>query len=183
MSHEHKASAAVSQESIAAGHEVTDATPKNIVLFTLWLTVTLVVVIAITLSLFYTFNTTEEDAAEQQFPTSPLDVDRPPSPAPPLQPSPGHQTMPYQDTQSFLAEYTRLAGTYGRDTMADHQAHDRMPVEAAMKILAQDGLPPGPAVLDIPTPQGPGNSMPTLNGDGGRGSKTGTAAAPGVPGQ
>jgi hypothetical protein len=183
MSHEHKPSSAVSQESIAAGHEVTDATPRNIVLFLVWLSVSLVVVVAITLSLFYTFNQTEEDAAVQQFPGSPLDVDRPQSPAPPLQPSPGHETLPYQDWQSYLADYTRLAGTYGQDTMADRQVHDRMPVEAAMKILAQDGLPPGPAVLDVPTPQGPGNSMATPYSEGGRGSKTGTAAAPGVSGQ
>jgi hypothetical protein len=171
-------------ETIAAGHETTDATAKALVIFMISLAVTVVVIVLIGLGIFTMMNTTDESNAE--YPSSPLADQRPPSPAPPLQPALGdannplHETMPYQDWSALKAEFVRLAGTYGNDEMADHKMHNHMPVEAAIDLLAENGIPSNTAV-DIPAPQGVGNSMPTPYSDGGRGSSTDKAAAPGVP--
>jgi hypothetical protein len=183
MSHSQKqASQAVSKESLALGHEATDATAKSILWFTIYLTITLAVTIVISMALFWTFTQTEDQAIQQEYVTSPLYQGRPPSPAPPLQPSIGHETLPPQDTAAYLAEYDRLARTSGNDVMADHVSHDRIPVQTAMELLAQAGVPGGTAT-DIPAPQGPAVSGSTPYSDGGRGSKTGTGAAPGIPQQ
>jgi hypothetical protein len=166
--------------SIKAGHEVSDAMAKSLVLFTVYLTITLVVIVAISLGLFYMFTDTAQQENDTQYAASPLADQQPPSPAPPLQPSPGHLTMPYQDALALRAEYDRLSATYGNDMMADHAVHERIPVAAAMGILADQGIPENTAV-DIPTPQGPGPSMPTPYSEGGRGSRSGVAAPPGIP--
>lgn len=166
--------------SLQAGHEVSDATARSILFFLIYLTITLAVTVAITLGLFYLFTGMADREADTNNPVSPLADQRPPSPAPPLQPSPGHLTLPYQDWIALKAEYDRLARTYGDDVMPDNQVHNRMPVAAAMQILAEQGIPENTAV-DVPTPQGPGQSMPTPYSNGGRGSVTGVAAPPGVP--
>jgi hypothetical protein len=184
MSHspKHSHSPAVSPDSIARGHETTDATPNSILWFSIYLTVTLAVTIVISLLLFSAFAQTADTNTKADYPTSPLASSRPPSPAPPIQPSPGHETLPRQDITAYLEDYDRLSRSYGNELMADNTAHDRMPVEAAMQLLAQNGIPAG-AATDVPTPQGPANSVPTPYSPGGRGSNTGTAAAPGVPQQ
>lgn len=180
MSHAQESHGA-SPESIAAGHETTDADPKNIVLFVIWLTVSVVISVLITLVLFWEFTSTEEAATQAEFASSPLLEQRPPPPSPPIQPSAVHPATELMDRQEYFAEYNRLAGSFGQETMADHQVHDRIPVDAAIALLAQNGLPPGPAATDVPAPQGVGNSMPTPYSEGGRGSATGVEAAPGVP--
>jgi hypothetical protein len=170
-----------SAESLARGFETTDAAPGGLLVFTISLTITLAVVICITLGLFYMFNNEVDRSTDKEFTTSPLWTQRSPSPAPPLQPSKGHETFEYQDTAAFLADYDRLSHSYGSDVMADHAAHDRMPVDAAMLLMGQDGLASVPPATDVPVPQGVGNSMATPYSPGGRGDVTGTGAAPGVP--
>jgi hypothetical protein len=182
MSHGHKTSDAPSPESLALGHEATDATAKSILWFTIYLTITLAATILISLACFYAFTQTEDKAAQEEYVTSPLWPLRAPSPAPPIQPSVGHETLPPQDAASYFADYDRLARSYGNEVMADHVSHERMPVDAAMQLLAATGVPGGTAT-DIPAPQGPAVSVPTPYSDGGRGSRTGTAAAPGIPQQ
>jgi hypothetical protein len=172
-----------SAESLARKFETSDAKPGGLLIFTISLTITLAVVIAITLGLFYAFNNEVDQSTQKEFTTSPLWTQRSPSPIPPLQPSKGHETFEYQDTNAFMADYDRLSHSYGADVMADHASHNRMPVDAAILVMEQDGLAAIPAATDIPTPQGGGNSMATPYSSGGRGTVTGTAAAPGVPQQ
>jgi hypothetical protein len=163
-------------------HEITDAQAGGLVVFAVCMVVTLAVVVLITLGLFYAFTYHEDSAQDAEFAASPLVSQRSPSPAPPLQPSKGHETLPFQDAVTLRAENDRLAGTYGDDVMADNAVHHRIPIEAAIALMSSDGVPTNSAT-DIPTPQGTAPSMPTPYGEGGRGAKTGAAAAPGVPGQ
>jgi hypothetical protein len=168
--------------SLARGHELADARPGAIVGFTIYLTVTLIVVVLITLGLFYIFTGVADREVAKEYVSSPLDDQRPESPAPPLQPSPNHLTLPYQDSIALKAEYERLSRTYGDDVMADHTTHERIPITAAISILADQGIPSNTAT-DIPTPQGPGQSVPTPYSGGGRGYAPDVAAPPGVPQQ
>jgi hypothetical protein len=179
MSHSHSQPTPASPESIARGHEVTDASVRGIFIFTVTLFLTLLVSVAITLALFYMFTGSVDQTHKEQYAPSPLAENRPPSPAPPLQPSPGHLTLPYEDFQDLKAIWVRLANTYGDEVMADHHVHDRIPIQAAFDILAKQGLPENTAV-NIPSPQGSAHSMPTPYSPGGRGSETGIAAPPGV---
>jgi len=182
----HEPTKGVSQESIAAGHETTDAEPKNIVVFTIWLTVTLVITIGITFVLYGVYNNASQASNDSEYTGAPKDLvlQRALPPSPPIQPSGIHLATEQQDTTHFFDEYRRLAASYGKDTMPDHQAHDRIPVDAAIQLLAASGIPSGPSVKDIPAPQGPGKSMPTPYSDGGRGSTDlDRAAAPGIPGK
>lgn len=181
MSHGHSSQPAAPPDT-SRRHEISDAHTGGIVVFTICLFITLAVVVVITLGLFYLFTDYSQETQDKEYASSPLASLRSPSPAPPLQPSKGHETLPFQDAVTLRAEYDRLAGTYGDDMMADNQVHHRMPVEAAIGLLASDGVPSNTAT-DIPTPQGPAPSVPTPYTEGGRGAKTGVAAAPGVPGQ
>jgi hypothetical protein len=177
---------AVSPESIAAGHEVTDATAHGLVIFTIALSVTLVATVLIALFLFSVFTEDVDKKIGADYAGSPLSALQPPSPAPPVQPSLGapgsplHETLPYQDWLALKAEYNRLSGTYGSEVMPDHVVHNRMPVEAAIQALADQGIAANTAT-DIPSPLGHGTSVPTPYSDGGRGASTDKAAAPGVP--
>jgi hypothetical protein len=184
MSHGHDTTTSTPPDpaALAHGHELKDAAPSSILVFTISLTITLVVVVAITLGLFYFFTDTEDQKTNAEAAGSPLADMRAPSPGPPIQPSPAHETLPYEDTARLKLEYDRLASSYGSDEMADHKTHDRMPVDAAIKLLASQGIPANTAT-DIPAPTGPSQSVPTPYSDGGRGSPTGTAAAPGIPQQ
>jgi hypothetical protein len=184
MSHGHGSNTGASPESIAAGHETTDAEPKNIVVFTIWLTITLVVTIAITYGLYGVYNTGSQNDNNQEFAATPLDDQRALPPSPPIQPSGIHRATELMDTTHYFEEYNRLKGSYGSDMMADHQVHNRIPIEAAIQLLAQSGVPAGPAAADIPAPQGTGKSMDTPYSDGGRGMPDlDRAAAPGIPGK
>jgi hypothetical protein len=189
MSHAQSNQTELSPESIAAGHEVTDASTHALLIFTITLAVTLVAIVLIALGLFYMFAGDVDSKLATENAGSPLSALEAPSPAPPVQPALGdknnplHETLPYQDWNALKSEYDHLAGTYSGDddkVMADHQAHNRMPVDAAIDILADQGFPTNTAT-DIPTPLGSGTSSSTPYSDGGRGSSTGKAAAPGVP--
>jgi hypothetical protein len=173
MSHGHDTTTSTPPDpaALAHGHELKDAAPTSILVFTISLTVTLAVVVAITLGLFYFFTDTEDQQTNAEAAGSPLADMRSPSPGPPIQPSPAHESLPYEDTARLKVE---------SDEMADYKTHDRMPVEAAIKLLADQGIPANTAT-DIPAPTGPAQSVPTPYSDGGRGSVTGTAAAPGIP--
>jgi len=171
-------SATDQKQTSQPGHELTDASTKGIFLFVLSLSASLIVVVFLARILFESYARTEDRANQTGVRDSPFNAERSVSPSPSLQPSIGHETLPYQDTAAMKLEYDRLAGTYGRQSMADHIVHERMPVEAAMKLLVERGLPHDTATA-IPVPQGAAPSLPTPYSDGGRGSPdTGTAARP-----
>jgi hypothetical protein len=184
MSHGHHANTGASPESIAAGHEQTDAEPKNIVVFTIWLTVTLVITVSITYFLYWAYNNGSMDDNNAEFTASPLNDPNLQPPSPPIQPSGIHHATEVMDIGHYFEEYNRMTASYGSDVMADHVSHDRIPVAAAIALLAQNGLPAGPDLKDVPAPQGTGLSVPTPYSDGGRGMPDlDRAAAPGIPGQ
>src|ERR1700683_2880788 len=149
-------------------------------IFGITLVVTLAVTTLFAIAIFGWFQSHADDVNKADYASSPLADLRSAPPSPPLQPSLGHETLPYQDEEALKAEYNRLVGTYGSEKMADSQIHNRMPVEAAFQLLIAGGLPHDTAT-DIPSPQGAAPSMPTPYGVGARGEPTGVATPPGTP--
>ena len=179
MSHGHD-NVEVPPPDTSRGFEYTDADPRAILIFSISLVVTLAVTTLIAIALYGMFQEHADSSNAAEYAPSPMATLRSPPASPPLQPSKGHETLPYQDSELLKAAYAQLAGTYGSELMADNAVHNRMPVEAAFQLLMTEGLPHDTAT-DIPTPQGNGPSMATPYGTGGRGLPTGVAAQPGAP--
>lgn len=124
------AEAKIPAESIEAGHEVRDLSPKNIALFGLSLAVLLVAVVIVTYWLHEHYTTVE---IRTQAPPSPVSSAREPTPEPRLSVTPG------EDIKALRAAEDSILKNYG--WVDAKSGIVRIPVERAMEILAQRGLP------------------------------------------
>lgn len=123
------------------GHEVRDVLFRPILITGAALFGTLFVVMALTLGL-YAWNTNRLEASDAGLP--PLaQVDQIP-PEPRLQPSNN------ADLLAMIAEHDELLGSYGWVNQA--QGRVRIPIERAMELVAQRGLPVRPGATALPKP-------------------------------
>ena len=154
---------------VATGHETADATARSILVFAVSMTVTLLVVVGMTAVMFAAFRWYENKSEAVEYAPSPLAGLRDVPPSPPLQPSPPHQLLDYEDMASMRDQYNVLEHSAGSQQMSDGKVHNRIEVAAAIELIAQRGLPRDTAT-HIPAPQGTEPSGPTEYGNGGRGS-------------
>jgi hypothetical protein len=124
------AEAKIPAESIEAGHEVRDLSPKNIALFGLSLAILLVVVVIVTYWLHEHYAAV---AIRTQAPPSPVSSAREPTPEPRLSVTPG------EDIKALRAAEDSILKSYG--WIDAKNGIVRIPVDRAIEILAQRGLP------------------------------------------
>lgn len=124
------AEAKIPAESVAAGHELRDLSPKVIALFALSLALLLGVVVLVTYFLNEHYTIVQ---LRTQAPPSPLSAARKPTPEPRLAVTPG------EDVKTLRAAEDSMLKSYG---WIDRQKGIvRIPVDRAIEILAQRGLP------------------------------------------
>jgi hypothetical protein len=124
------AEAKIPAESIESGHEVRDLSPKNIALFGLSLAILLVVVVIVTYWLHERYTAVE---IRTQAPPSPFFSAREPTPEPRLSVTPG------ADIKALRAAEDSILKSYG--WIDAKNGIVRIPVDRAIDILAQRGLP------------------------------------------
>ncbi len=124
------AEAKIPAESIEAGHELRDLSPKAIALFALSLAVLLVLVVLVTYFLHEHYLTVQ---VRTQAAPSPLSAARAPTPEPRLEVTPG------QDLKALRAAEDSLLNSYA--WIDQQQGIVRIPIDRAMELLAQRGLP------------------------------------------
>lgn len=120
----------VPSNSPEAGHEPTDLSPEKIALFALALTAMIVAALVVTYVLFQHFLTVE---MRTQTAPSPLAYTREPTPEPHLSANPG------QDLKTMRAEEDKILKSYG--WVDKEKGIVRIPIDRAIEILAQRGLP------------------------------------------
>jgi len=120
----------VPSKTIETGHELSDLRPKNIALFAVALVVILVAVFVAVTVLFQRFLTVE---TRTQTTPSPLSYTYEPAPEPHLLVTHG------QDLQTMRAEEDKILKNYG--WIDQEKGIVRIPIDRAIEILAQRGLP------------------------------------------
>jgi len=116
--------------SISAGHELSDLKPGNIALFGIILAVTIILSVIATYLLFDAFYAADK---RSQSAVSPLSFSPEPIPEPRLEVNPG------QELKTMRAAEDNLLNSYG--WVDQEKGIARIPIEDAIKILAQKGLP------------------------------------------
>jgi|SRR5919198_279483 hypothetical protein len=129
----------VPAKAIEARHEQTDLSPKNIALFGISLAVTIIVVLGISYLLFDHYAAVQ---IKSQAPPSPLSHTREPTPEPRLAVHPG------QDLKAMRAAEDSLLKSYG--WIDRERGIVRIPIDRAIEILAQRGLPVRPQSSETP---------------------------------
>jgi hypothetical protein len=119
--------------SKTAGHELSDLDPKSIALFAVALVVTLAVVFVLAYTLLQRFLTVE---MKSQAVPSPLSYTREPMPEPHLEVNPG------QELKTMRAEEDKILKSY--DWIDQEKGIMRIPIDRAIEIIAQRGLPARP---------------------------------------
>ena len=128
-------------------HELSDADPRPILKFLVFLVV-LTLVMAGLVGFFYNYLERREAAEKTaRYPMSLLDAQRP------LPPPPRLQTYPFQDIKELRQTEAPLLESY--DWIDRNAGIVRIPIERAMDVLAQRGLP------YRKTGQAPGAPAPT----------------------
>ncbi len=118
------------EQIIQAHHELCDLSPKYIVMFGGSLALVIVIVFWVSFALMHYYYGVEE--ASQPRP-SPLAFNQPPMPEPRLIVTPGEEMMRLRkDEDSILQSYAWID---------KQQGVARIPIERAIEILAQKGLP------------------------------------------
>jgi hypothetical protein len=152
-------------------HELTDADPSPILKFLAFLVV-LTIVIAATVAFFYNYLERREAAEKTaRYPMSLLDAQRP------LPPPPRLQTYPFQDIKELRQTEVPLLESY--EWIDRNAGTVRIPIERAMDVLAERGLPyrkPGQA-SGTPAP----GSQPAGGNEGGASApSSGSQTPPGA---
>ena len=132
-----------SADVVARGHEPTSVSLKGYVLF---VGVFIGAALVIHLIVWWTMIgfASLEPGVEEDRAQSPLarSVRHPVPPQPWLQPSPAQgdsPRQPWEDTTAFTAQENRILDSYG--TVDEKAGIVRIPIQRAMQILAQRGLP------------------------------------------
>jgi hypothetical protein len=130
----------VPSESIEAGHELRDLSPKNIAIFAASLAVTILVVLWVCYELFQHYATVSMKA---EVPPSPLSYTREPTPEPHL------LVVPGQELKTMRAAEDSILNGYA--WVDREKGIVRIPIGRAIDILAQRGLPSRPQGGEKPT--------------------------------
>jgi hypothetical protein len=130
-----------------ANHDVqfekSDVDASALLKYGFWLVVTTAVVVVLLWRLYFVF--VRQEAARQPPPPI-LKADPEAMAAPP----PNLQTRPVQDFEAFRAREDSVLGSYG---WVDKEAGTvRIPIDEAMRLLVERGLPPAPAAPAHPSP-------------------------------
>lgn len=119
--------------------DATDVKPGAVMGFLMYLGLAIVVALLV---VWWSLALIESRVARFDRPRSPLrvGVKEPQPPEPRLQGVPGHTSDPQQDLRDYLEEMKKQQNSYG---WADEKAGvARIPIDDAMKIIAEKGLPP-----------------------------------------
>ena len=116
-----------------AGHELTDLSPKNIAIFAVSLAGVVLLVLWICYLLFQHFYTV---SAKTEVPPSPLSYTREPTPEPHL------LVVPGQELKAMWAAEDAMLNSY--DWVDREKGIVRIPIQRAIDLLAQRGLPSRP---------------------------------------
>ena len=146
MSTDHTPDLEYAETPPGAKYEHTDIDPAVGYKFALWLSVSMVLSFFIVYGAFWFFERRQStaDAAAQKFPLA-ADYARP-------QPTPALQTQPFKDIHTLRQSETDRLNSYG---WVDQGAGvTRIPIDRAMDVLLQRGLPvrpDGAAVVNVVT--------------------------------
>lgn len=127
--HHHEPTAA---EGVKAGHELSDAQAAPVLRFLAFLAIVTVSVAAVVV-VFY--NYLESREAREKVARYPMAAGT----TRPLPPPPRLQTYPFQDVKDLRSEEHRLLETY--EWIDKNAGVVRIPVERAIEVLAEKGLP------------------------------------------
>ncbi len=116
-----------------AGYEHTDIDPSIGYQFGIWLTVSMVISVAIVYGVFYLFDgqRVARDEAARQFPLAVGQVKEAPEPR--------LQTQPFKDVYLLREDADTRLGSYGWADEANGIVH--IPIDRAMELTLQRGLP------------------------------------------
>lgn len=144
------------EDSIAVGHETTDAEIGVLVRFAIFLTVFCVLVAALMVGFHQYLAAREATLKRSRYPLA-EGVERS------LPPPPRLQTYPFADLKSLRREEQRLLDRY---EWVDKKAGlVRIPVDRAIEVLAAQGLPHRTAAPQAESPDVEGK--PSAQGEGG----------------
>jgi hypothetical protein len=127
------------QKAIEAGHDLTDLSPKNIALFGVSLAAMIIIVLGVSYLLFGHYAAVQ---IKTHPPPSPLSYTREPTPEPRLAAHPG------QDLKAMRAAEDSMLKSYG--WIDREKGIVRIPIDRAIEILAQRGLPVRPQSGEAP---------------------------------
>ncbi len=120
--------------------DATEVKPGAVVAFLVYLGLAIVVALLV---VWWSLALIESRVARFDRPPSPLraGAKEPQPPEPRLQGVPGHSSDPQQDLRDYLNEMQKELNSYG---WVDEKASvARIPIDDAMRIIAEKGLPPG----------------------------------------
>ena len=132
-------------DSASTGHELSDVNPKRILWFGIGLALVIGTVVVVSYGLFNYFYRTE---TRRRPPPSPLSYGVEPPPEPRL------LTKPGADLAAMRAEEDQILGSYG--WIDRERGIVRVPIDRAIMLLAQKGLPTRAQSGDGGATQSPG---------------------------
>lgn len=138
-----------SSDSVLVGHELRDLSPKKIALFAVALNAIILLVLLASYALFRRFADIE---VRNQIPPSPLTYTREPVPGPHL------QANPRQELKEMRAAEDSVLNHYG--WIDAEKGIVRIPIDRAIEILAQKGLPARPEGTQKQTIEQAGGTQP-----------------------
>ena len=132
-------------KSVSIGHELSDVYPKNILWFGIGLALMIGAVVLVSYGLFHYFYQSE---TRSRPPPSPLSYGVAPPPEPRL------LTKPGADLAALRADEDEILGSYG--WIDRERGIVRVPIDRAITLLAQKGLPTRAQSGDGGATQSPG---------------------------
>jgi hypothetical protein len=132
-------------KSVSIGHELSDVYPKNILWFGIGLALVIGAVVLVSYGLFHYFYQSE---TRSRPPPSPLSYGVEPPPEPRL------ITRPGADLAALRADEDEILGSYG--WIDRERGIVRVPIDRAIMLLAQKGLPTRAQSGDGGATQSPG---------------------------
>ena len=123
-----------SMETIRARHELSGVNARGVFWFILWFVMSAGV---IHLLVWWTLGGMNRREVEREAGASPIGEGRLRELDQPLQPSPGHPTVPAQDLSAMKAEQLSRLHSYG--PLEGDAGHVHIPIERAMEMLLQSG--------------------------------------------
>jgi len=131
--------------SVSTRHELSDANPKKILWFAVGLALVIAMVALVTYGLFHFFYRSETRSRPAP---SPLSYGVEPPPEPRL------LTKPGADLAAMRAEEDQILGSYG--WIDRERGVVRLPIDRAITLLAQKGLPMRAESADVGPTRSPG---------------------------
>ena len=157
-------------------HELSDADPSPILKFLAFLVVTTAVIAALVVFFYNYLERREAGEKTARYPMSLTGGERP------LPPPPRLQNYPFQDIKELRQNDKPLLSTY--EWIDRNAGTVRIPVDRAMDLLAERGLPyrkPGEASAPAPGAQPPGSPAGAGQGAAGASASSGRQPTTGGP--